>query len=176
MFRPSAPDPCGWARHAPRGRSPSSRASEAATRSATSTCLPSVWQSAALSRRGCDWHLEASEPPLPAVALPAGRWPWVPVSCASGSPHRWPGFAAAAAATRRPPRGGPAAGLRRNTSATQNPQFTRFNPTASCASSQLLRRASPPPCPRPEHLHRPLAAAPSAAVPTCGCASPAHHP
>ena len=46
LFRPSAPDPCGWARHAPRGRSPSSRASEAATRSAT--CLPSVWQSAAL--------------------------------------------------------------------------------------------------------------------------------
>ena len=46
LLRPSAPDPGGWAGHAPRGRSPSRRASEAATRSAA--CLPSVWQSAAL--------------------------------------------------------------------------------------------------------------------------------
>ena len=46
LFRPSAPDLGGWVRHAPHGRSPSRRASDAATRSAT--CLPTVCRSAAL--------------------------------------------------------------------------------------------------------------------------------
>ena len=46
LLRPSAPDPGGWVRHAPHGRSPSRRASDAAGRSAT--CLPTVCRSAAL--------------------------------------------------------------------------------------------------------------------------------
>ena len=67
---------CGWVRYAPHGRSPSSRASDAATRSAT--CLPTVCRSAALHAAWVAQTLFRPSPPDPGGWVrqaPHGRSP-----------------------------------------------------------------------------------------------------